>query len=208
MTNLSLHKKTGPMTISSGKGIFVRDDEGKEYIEGLSGLWCVSLGYGEEELITAATEQMRKLSYGQLFASRSTDPVIDLCHKLKEILPPQMSKIFLGNSGSDANDTQIKMAWYYNNALDRPNKKKILSRQRAYHGVTVAAASLTGLPAQHIDFDMPAIPAIHTDCPHYYRGALGGESEGEFVDRILANLERCGSSRKLFSKAAGNSYPP
>lgn len=189
MSNLSLHQKTGPMTIKSGKGIFVRDEDGKEYIEGLSGLWCVSLGYGEEELITAATEQMRALSYGQLFGSRSTDPVINLCEKLKQILPNSQSKIFLGNSGSDANDTQIKMVWYYNNALGRPDKKKIISRMRGYHGVTVAAASLTGLPAQHIDFDMPAIPVIHTDCPHFYRGGLEGESEAEFVDRIIGNLK-------------------
>lgn len=190
MTNLAQHRRTGPMTIASGKGIFVTDDEGKEYIEGMAGLWCVSLGYGEQELIDAATRQMETLAYGQIFAGRSTDAVINLCEKLKEMIPFPMSKIFLGNSGSDANDTQVKLAWYYNNALDRPKKKKVISRQRAYHGVTVAAASLTGLPGQHIDFDMPAIPAIHTDCPHYYRGANDGETQEEFATRLASNLEK------------------
>ncbi|TNE42599.1 MAG: aminotransferase class III-fold pyridoxal phosphate-dependent enzyme, partial [Alphaproteobacteria bacterium] len=104
--------------------------------------------------------------------------------------PNSQSKIFLGNSGSDANDTQIKMVWYYNNALGRPKKKKIISRLRAYHGVTIGAASLTGLPAQHTDFDAPAIPVVRTDCPHYYRGAAEGESEADFVDRIVGNLAR------------------
>ncbi len=189
MTNLAQHLKTGPMTIQSGKGIYVYDSEGKEYIEGLAGLWCVSLGYGEEELIDAATEQLKQLSYGQLFASRSTDPVIDLAEKLKAMVPIPKSKIFFGNSGSDANDTQVKLVWYYNNAMGRPEKKKVISRMRGYHGVTVAAASMTGLPAQHIDFDMPAIPVVHTDCPHYYRGAEPGETEEEFATRMALNLE-------------------
>ena len=114
----------------------------------MAGLWCTALGYGNEELVEAAATQMRKLSFAHLFTGRSHDPAIELAEKLKEIAPVPISKVFFCNSGSEANDSQVKLVWYMNNALGRPKKKKIISRIKAYHGVTVAAASLTGLPAQ------------------------------------------------------------
>ncbi len=155
----------------------------------MAGLWCTSLGYCNEELVETAYEQMRKLPFTHLFGGRSHDPAIELAEKLKEIAPVPISKVFFGASGSDANDTQVKLVWYMNNALGRPQKKKIISRLKGYHGVTVASASLTGLPNNHIDFDLPIAGILHTSCPHHYRFAEAGESEEDFATRLAAELE-------------------
>jgi 4-aminobutyrate--pyruvate transaminase len=188
-TNLARHGEIGPHVFTHGKGIYVYDTQGKAYIEGLSGLWCTSLGYGEEALVEAAAEQMRALSFAPIFSHRSHEPAIDLAEKLIGLIPAPVSKIFFAGSGSGANDTAIKLIWYYNNALGRPQKKKLISRTKAYHGVTVATASLTGLPANHTDFDLPIERVLHTDCPHYYRFAWPGESEEDFATRLAENLE-------------------
>jgi len=189
-TNLSAHEKTGPLIIETGKGVHVYDDNGKEYIEGLAGLWCTSFGFGEKELIDAAYRQMQKLPYYHSFASKSTEPGIVLAEKLLNMAPSSdLSKVFFVNSGSEANDTVVKLVWYYNNSKGRPEKKKIISRQKAYHGVTVAAASMTGLPPLHNDFDLPIQNITHTSCPHYYRYGVEGESEEEFATRMAAELE-------------------
>ena len=190
MTNLALHEERGPLMIERGKGIYVYDIEGKEYIEGLAGLWCTALGYGVEELAETAAEQMRKLSFGHLFGSKTHEPAIALAERLKQMVPIDNGRVFFGNSGSEANDSQVKFVWYYNNAIGRPEKKKIISRRRAYHGVTVASASLTGLPANQRDFDLPIANFLFTDCPHHYRDAEPGESEEEFASRLAANLEK------------------
>ncbi len=188
-TNLASFRETGPLLLERGQGVWVYDDAGKGYIEGMAGLWCTALGHGNEELVEAAAEQMRKLPFGHLFSGKSHDPAIALAEKLKEIAPVPTSKIFFCNSGSEANDTQIKLVWYMNNALGRPRKKKIISRQKAYHGVTVASASLTGLPGNQIDFDLPIAGILHTSCPHHYRFAHEGESELAFSARLAAELE-------------------
>ncbi|MEM8749364.1 MAG: aminotransferase [Pseudomonadota bacterium] len=186
-----LHKlrDMGPTIMSHGKGVFVFDTQGREYIEGMAGLWCTGLGFGDEEMIEAADQQMRTLPYYHQFSGRGTEPAIELAEKLKDMAPVEISKVFYTSSGSEANDTQIKLAWYYNNALGRPKKKKIISRMKAYHGVTLMAASLTGLPYNHMDFDLPFDGIFHTDCPHHYRFAEGNETEGEFVARLAASLE-------------------
>src|SRR6266480_3245887 len=188
-TNLATLRETGPLIIERGQGVFVYDSEGKAYIEGMAGLWCTALGWGNEELVEAAAAQMRKLPFGHLFTAKSHDPAIELAERLKEIAPVATSKVFFCNSGSEANDTQVKLVWYLNNALGRPQKKKIISRVKAYHGVTVAAASLTGLPNNHIDFDLPIARVLHTSCPHHYRFAVDGESEEDFASRLAAELE-------------------
>ncbi|MFY0614680.1 MAG: aminotransferase class III-fold pyridoxal phosphate-dependent enzyme [Hyphomicrobiaceae bacterium] len=188
-TNLAAHREHGPLVLDRGEGIFVYDTQGKRYIEGLAGLWCTSLGYGNKELIAAASEQMSRLSFTHLFGSKSHEPAIELAEKLKEIVPSPASKIFFTSSGSEANDSQIKLAWYYNNARGKPEKKKIIGRMRGYHGVTVGAASLTGLPIYHADFDVPLPGFIHADCPHYYGNAEPGETEIEFATRMANNLE-------------------
>ena len=187
--NLARFRETGPLIIERGQGVYVYDSDGKRYIEGMAGLWCTALGYGNEELVEAAAAQMRKLSFAHLFTGRSHDPAIELAEKLKEIAPVPISKVFFCNSGSEANDTQVKLVWYFNNALGRPNKKKIVSRMKAYHGVTVVAASLTGLPGNHRDFDLPLPGFLHTACPHHYRFTQQGECEEDFATRLAAELD-------------------
>jgi 4-aminobutyrate--pyruvate transaminase len=187
-TNLATLRESGPLVLERGKGIFVYDNSGKAYIEGMAGLWCTALGHGNEELAEAAAVQMRKLAFAHLFGGKSHDPAIELAEKLKEIAPVPTSKVFFCNSGSEANDTQVKLVWYMNNALGRPAKKKIISRLKAYHGVTVASASLTGLPANQRDFDLPMAGILHAGCPHHYRFAQAGESEEEFASRLAAEL--------------------
>ena len=187
--DLASFRETGPLIFERAKGVYVYDTDGKSYIEGMSGLWCTALGYGNEELVEAATAQMHKLSFAHLFSGRSHDPAIELAEKLKEIAPVPISKVFFCSSGSEANDTQVKLVWYLNNALDRPKKKKIVSRVKAYHGVTVAAASLTGLPGNHHDFDLPLPGFLHAGCPHHYRFAQAGESGEDFAARLAGELD-------------------
>lgn len=188
-TNLAA---TEQLSIERGEGVYVYDSNGKQYLEGLAGLWCTSLGYGNKELIECTTEQMSKLAYSHMFGGKTHQAGIDLADKLAEMVPVEDAKVFFGNSGSDANDTHIKLLRYYFNAIGKPEKYKIISRERSYHGVTVAAASLTGLPPNHSHFDLPfdALGILRTDAPHYYRGALSGESETQFVERITNNLEQ------------------
>jgi 4-aminobutyrate--pyruvate transaminase len=189
-TNLRTHLQQGPLVIVRGKGVRVYDNTGRDYIEALAGLWCTALGFGEERLIQAATREMRKLSYYHGFAGLSTDSMIDLAERLIKIAPAPMSKVLFANSGSEANDLAVKLVWYYNNARGRPKKKKIVSRIKGYHGVTVATASLTGLPHLHNDFDLPIDRILHTTCPHHYRFAEPGESEEEFASRCAADLDK------------------
>jgi 4-aminobutyrate---pyruvate transaminase len=188
-TNLNAHRTSGPLILEKGEGIYVVDNQGKRYIEGLAGLWCTALGYGNQELVEAAREQMSKLSFTHLFGGRSHEPAIELAEKIKALAPCPTSKVFFTSSGSETNDSQIKLAWYYNNAIGRHKKKKIISRMRGYHGVTIASASLTGLPAFHADFDLPIAGFLHTDCPHHYRYAEAGETEEDYATRLAANLE-------------------
>ncbi len=188
-TNLKTHQTDGPLVITEGHGVYVRDENGKEYLEGLAGLWCASLGFSEKRLADAAYRQMLKLPFYHTFAGKAHDTGIELAEKLLSIAPVQMSKVFFTNSGSEANDTVVKLVWYYNNALGRPKKKKILARTKGYHGVTVASASLTGLPNNHRDFDLPIANILHIECPHWYRFAAPGESEEAFATRLAESLE-------------------
>ena len=189
-TNLAQHERTGPSVLMSGNGVRVRDEAGKEYIEAMAGLWCTALGYGNEELAEVAAEQMRRLAYGHLFGGRSHEPAIELAEKLKALVPIDDGRVFFGSSGSDANDTQVKLVRYYNNAIGRPRKKKIISRLKGYHGVTVAAGSLTGLPNFHRHFDLPMEGVLHVGAPHYRRLAEPGETEAEFTARLVDELEQ------------------
>ncbi len=179
------------INIVSGKGVYVFDDKGNRYLEGLSGLWCSALGYGNEELIAAINEQLQTLSYSQLFGGRTHPVVMALAEKLAAMVPIENARFFFSNSGSEANDSQIKMLRYYFNAIGKSEKKKIIALDRGYHGVTLATSALTGLPLMHSHFDLPveALGILRADCPHYYRGRKDGESEEEFVSRILQNLE-------------------
>ena len=188
-TNLTA---TEQLVIERGEGVYVYDNEGKQYLEGLSGLWCTSLGYGNKELIDTTTEQMSKLAYSHLFGGKTHGPAMALADKLADMVPMDNAQVFFGNSGSDANDTQIKLLRYYFDAIGKPEKRKIISRERAYHGVTIASAALTGLPANHSHFHLPfeALGILRTGSPHYYRDAVPGESEEEFSSRRATELEQ------------------
>ncbi len=188
-TDLKMHLENGPVVITHGEGVRVFDDTGKGYIEAVAGLWCASLGFSNERLVEAAAAQMRKLPYYHGFTSKSHGPMIDLAEMLIERAPVKMSKVFFANSGSEANDTAIKMVWYFNNAIGRPQKKKIIGRIKGYHGITVASASLTGLATNHRSFDVPLDRFVHTMTPHFYHGALEGETEEEFATRCADELE-------------------
>jgi 4-aminobutyrate--pyruvate transaminase len=189
-TDLVAHQQVGPVVISHGKGVRVWDEAGKEYIESVAGLWCASLGFDNERLVQAAAAQMRKLPFYHAFTAKSHEPMIDLAEMLIARAPVPMSKVFFANSGSEANDSAIKMVWYLNNALGRPKKKKIIGRLKGYHGITIGSASLTGLPTNHRSFDVPLPGFIHTMTPHFYHGALPGESEDEFATRCAGELEK------------------
>ncbi len=188
-THLKKHESEGPLVITEGQGVHVYDENGKEYIEGLAGLWCASLGFGEARLVEAAARQLKRLPYYHVFNHKSHESAAELAERVIALMPVPMSKVFFNNSGSEANDSAIKMVWYYNNARGRHRKKKIIARLKGYHGVTVAAASLTGLPNNHRDFDLPISRIRHADCPHHYRFAKPGESEEDFATRLAESLE-------------------
>ncbi|MDB5376613.1 MAG: Aminotransferase, class, partial [Rubritepida sp.] len=194
MTDARAHEKNGPLVIVRGKGVRVFDDQGNSYIETVAGLWCASLGFDNERLVEAATKQMKQLPFYHAFTGRSHEPAIDLAEMLIERAPLSsnggpMSKVFFCNSGSEANDTAIKMIWYFNNAIGRPEKKKIIGRLKGYHGITAAAASVTGLPGNHKLFDLPFPGFLHTMTPHYYREGLPGETEEQFATRCAEELD-------------------
>tara|TARA_B100000315_G_scaffold260860_1_gene326479 strand:+ start:5455 stop:6837 length:1383 start_codon:yes stop_codon:yes gene_type:complete len=189
-TNLAVHQETGPLVINKGDGVYVYDEAGNKYIEGLAGLWCTSLGFDNKRLVEAATKAMEQLPFYHSFGSKSHPTAIDLAERLIEIAPAPMSKVFFANSGSEANDTAVKIIWYINNALGKPERKKIIAREKAYHGVTLMTASLTGLPNNHRDFDLPLDRVLHTDCPHYYHYGEAGETEEDFATRCAENLRK------------------
>ena len=189
-TDLEAHQQVGPVVISRGKGVRVWDEAGKEYIESVAGLWCAALGFDNERLVQAAVTQMRKLPFYHAFTAKSHEPMIDLAEMLIQRAPLPMSKVFFANSGSEANDSAIKMVWYLNNALGRPTKKKIIGRIKGYHGITIGSASLTGLASNHRSFDVPLPGFLHTMTPHFYHGALPGETEDAFATRCADELEK------------------
>ncbi|PTW58986.1 4-aminobutyrate--pyruvate transaminase [Breoghania corrubedonensis] len=187
--NLRKYERDGGLVIESGEGIYVTDNNGKRYIEGLAGLWSVALGFGEKRLSDVAKAQMDKLPYYHTFSYKTHGPSVDLAELLIKLAPVPMSKVHFTSSGSEANDLACKMVWYRSNALGKKDKKKIIGRVKGYHGVTIAAGSITGLPRNHESFDLPLDRMIHTSCPSYDHFAKEGESEAQFTARILQDLE-------------------
>ncbi len=188
-TDARVHEEVGPLIIERGEGIHVYDDQGKQYIEAMSGLWSAALGFSNERLIKAAEQQLRQLPFYHLFSHKAHAPSIELADKLIAMAPVPMSKVFFTNSGSEANDTVVKLIWYRNNAIGKPTKKTFISRVNGYHGITIVSASLTGIPANQRGFDVPLAGFHHVGNPHHYRHALPGESEEQFADRLAAELE-------------------
>jgi 4-aminobutyrate--pyruvate transaminase len=182
-------RETGVQIIERGEGVRVYDESGRPFIEAMAGLWCAGLGFGNAELVDAARQQMEKLPYYHLFSGKSHEPAVELAERIKALAPGPMARVFYQSSGSEANETQVKMVWYYNNARGRPEKKKIIARVKGYHGVTIVSASMTGLPYNHMDFDLPVDRFKHTSTPHYWKGAEPGESEEAYSLRLAAELE-------------------
>ena len=188
-TNARRHQEVGPLVMAKGDGAHVEDIHGRRYIEAMAGLWSVAVGFSERRLVDAATRQMEELPFYHGFGHKSHMPLIDLSEKLVQMAPVPMSKAFFTNSGSEANDTAMKLVWYRANAMGQPQRKKIIARKRGYHGVTIASASLTGIAYNHTSFDLPIAGVLHTSCPHYWREGRDGESEEEFATRMADELE-------------------
>ncbi|HEY8288330.1 MAG TPA: aminotransferase [Acetobacteraceae bacterium] len=189
-TNLATHLREGPVVIGSGQGCFVYDDNGTQFLDAAAGLWCASLGYASERLAKVAYEQMRKLGYYHLYRGTTNEGGVDLAEKLLSIAPVPMSKVLFQCSGSEANDTALKLVWYYHAAIGKPEKRKVIGRRMGYHGSTSASISASGKFDMHADFGLPFPGFLHTEYPHYYRHHEEGESEEQFATRMADALEQ------------------
>lgn len=179
----------GPTIMATGKGVRITDIHGQEYLDGMAGLWCVNLGYGREEISAAMDAQSRRLSFFHAFNGMSIDVAVECAEELLKRAPVPMSRVFFGASGSDGNETQAKLIWYYNQLRGKPEKKKLICRWNSYHGSAVLTASMTGLPGMHSPFLLPMGPIVHTSAPYYYRKAPEGMSEREFSRHLAKELE-------------------
>jgi len=191
-TQLRQLEREGPLVIVRGDGVHVIDEHGKRYLEGMAGLWCASLGFSEPRLAAAAERQMRTLPYYHSFSGKVPGPVTELVARLMDWAPTpalKAGRVLFANSGSESNDTAFKLVHYYNNARGRPHKKKIIARQKGYHGVTAAAASMSGLTTMHQHFDLPLPGILRVGAPHFYGGSMPGESEDDFALRLACELD-------------------
>ncbi len=188
-SNLRKHLEQGPTIYAKGKGIFIYDEDGREYLEAAAGLWCASLGFGVERLAKVAYDQMCKVGYYHIYRSASNETAIELAAKLLEMAPVPMSKVFFQCSGSEANDTAVKVVWYYWHAHGKPEKRKIIGRKMGYHGSTCASASISGKPDMHQESGLPFDAFRHTEFPNYYRNQLPGETEDDYSTRMAQALE-------------------
>jgi L-2,4-diaminobutyrate transaminase len=194
LTSIATHMETGPQIMSGARGVRLRDHSGRELMDCSGGLWCVNIGYGRPEIAEAAKKAILDLNYWHLFGSSSNEATIHLADKLLSLLHEKadarhLKRVFFGTSGSDANDTNYKLVRYYANLRGMPEKRKIISREGGYHGLTTAAATLTGISSYHKAWSLPSPDVVHTSCPHYFRFARDGESEAAFCDRLIAELE-------------------
>ncbi len=188
-TNANDFAKTGSRIMQSGEGVYLHDTDGNKLIDAVAGLWCVNVGYGRTELADAMHAAASNMGYYHTFTGMSNVPQIELAERLLDLAPSNMSKVFFASGGSDGNDSLMKIVWYYHNLIGKPEKRKIISRWQAYHGTSIATASLTGLPSFHRDFNLPIDGVLHTDSPDYFRHANEGETELDFSKRRAAELE-------------------
>jgi L-2,4-diaminobutyrate transaminase len=194
LTSIAAHMESGPQIMRSAKGARLRDHSGREMVDCSGGLWCVNVGYGRPEIAEAAKKAILDLNYWHLFGSGSNEATIRLADRVLNLLHEQagarhLKRVFFGTSGSDANDTNYKLVRYYANLRGTPEKKKIISRTGGYHGLTAAAATLTGIPSYHKAWSLPSTDVLYTSCPHYYRFAEPNESEAAFCNRMIAEIE-------------------
>jgi L-2,4-diaminobutyrate transaminase len=178
-----------PTIVETGSGVRIQDATGRSYIDGFGGLYCVNIGYGRTEVADAIAKQAHKLAYYHTYAAHTTEQLAILSDRLVRMAPGKMSKVFYGMSGSDANETNVKLVWYYNNLRGKRSKKKIIARERGYHGCTIMSGSLTGMSFYHDHMDLPVSGILRTGVPHHYFGAKEGESEDQFSQRRARELE-------------------
>jgi len=188
-TSIAAQQATGPHVIAEARGVWLRDEDGHELLDAMAGLWCVAAGYGRAEIADAMAEQARRLPYAHAFVAQANEPGIRLAERIAALTPAGLDRVFFCNSGSEANDTIVKLVWYHWNLRGRPEKKKIIARHGAYHGVTLGATSLSGLPYMHALFDAPLERFLHVRKPHAWREAEPGESEEAFAARLARELE-------------------
>lgn len=190
-THLAQHARgeSPSRVIRTASGVHIEDRDGRRLLDAFAGLYCVNAGYGRQEIAEAIAAQARELAYYHAYAGHGTEASITLAKMILDRAPANMSKVYFGLGGSDANETNVKLVWYYNNVLGRPEKKKIISRWRGYHGSGLMTGSLTGLELFHKKFDLPLAQVIHTEAPYYYRRSDLGQSEAEFTAHCAAELE-------------------
>ncbi len=175
--------------IKGASGCHIEDRDGNRMLDAFAGLYCVNVGYGRTEIAEAIADQAKELAYYHSYVGHGTEASITLAKMVLDRAPDNMSKVYFGLSGSDANETNIKLVWYYNNILGRPEKKKIISRWRGYHGSGLMTGSLTGLGLFHAKFDLPLAQVIHTEAPYFFRRADLDQTEAQFVAHCVAELE-------------------
>ena len=193
-TSIADHLARGPTIMSRASGVRITDNRGRTWLDAMAGLWCVNAGYGRRELAEAGAKALSEIGFFHSFASMGSEPTARLADKLLQLMRDEaglksMARVFFANSGSEANDTAVKLVRYVNNLKGRPAKKKVIARQGGYHGVTVAAGSLTGIPLYHRAFDLPIEGVLHVSCPHHYGFAEPGESEAAFTARLAQELK-------------------
>ncbi|MFN2308101.1 MAG: aspartate aminotransferase family protein [Paracoccaceae bacterium] len=190
-THLAAHARgdTPSRIIKTASGCHIEDRDGQKLLDAFAGLYCVNVGYGRQEIAEAIAAQAKELAYYHSYVGHGTEASITLSRMILDRAPDHMSKVYFGLGGSDANETNIKLVWYYNNTLNRPEKKKIISRWRGYHGSGLMTGSLTGLELFHKKFDLPLSQVLHTEAPYYFRRADTAQSEADFVAHCAAELE-------------------
>ncbi|WP_417770544.1 aspartate aminotransferase family protein [Stappia sp.] len=190
-THLAQHARGESPTriVTGGEGVFIEDRDGNRLLDAFAGLYCVNVGYGRKEIAEAIAAQAHELAYYHAYVGHGTEASITLAHMILERAPDNMSKVYFGLGGSDANETNVKLVWYYNNILGRPQKKKIISRWRGYHGSGLVTGSLTGLELFHKKFDLPLSQVLHTEAPCYFRRPDLDMNEADFVEHCVTELE-------------------
>jgi adenosylmethionine-8-amino-7-oxononanoate aminotransferase len=187
-TDFATFKETGSDVIAEGDGVYVFDSDGRRYIDGIGGLWCVNIGYGREEMAQCLAEQARRICYYSTFTHLTTPPAAELAHKLAALAPGDLNHVFYGTGGSMVNDSAVRIIHFYFNRLGKPKKKHIIARLDGYHGSTLLTASITGVMFDRIGFDVLADMVHHIACPNPYRRPDGMSLE-EFCDALVAELE-------------------
>jgi 4-aminobutyrate--pyruvate transaminase len=188
-TNPQLLEERGPIVVTRGEGVRVYDDSGKSYIDAMAGLWCASLGFSNKRLAAAAAKQYAELGFYHTFFQRTMTPAAELAEKLVKLTGMEGGKTYFATSGSEANETMVKLAWVYHTIRGKATKRKVIARDRAFHGSTIVAASMCGLEFMHREFGLPLPGFLHTLCPSPYRGMLPGEDETRFIERLATELE-------------------